>query len=246
MFEFHGPTQASIFGNFDEIKPKPEIISELLALFSQKNMLPGTFQEISFPMQVPQTRIRLESENHEWVLNIGTLRIDVEHNLAKDIGDESGDFIKSSVNEAIEILRLFLNNYKIKGHRLALNTKGFLPEQPKTLLDNIYTDIISPIEFYTINVPTEWNSRSVSRVERDLNGEKEIINVINTVNRAIGQYSVNGESKDFDRIAIGFDINTYQGNSNTRFDSDNIDSFYQTSLIIRDEILDQLRIKLNV
>ena len=96
------------------------------------------------------------------------------------------------------------------------------------------------------NSPVEWKSRNVARINVDLPDNIEICNVITNVNRISGQLITNNELVDIDRIEIAFDINTFQGNKDTRFTADNIEPFFRKSLGIREEILEQLRIKLNV
>jgi hypothetical protein len=62
MFDVIGKYQASIFGNLADIYPTPEVISKLLMLFKDKNLLPSTFQEISVHTLRPQMRLRLSSQ----------------------------------------------------------------------------------------------------------------------------------------------------------------------------------------
>ena len=243
MFEKYGPTQASIFGNFVDIKPKPEIISDLLKMFESMDMLPTSFTEIT--AQAPQSRIRLESQNKEWAINIALGRIDIERVTDIDhINPE--DYFNNFIDKGIDIFKKILTKYNKKGYRLSFLTKGLLPELSEEHMVKIYKTIFSPIDFYSNNLPVEWNSRTIARVDKNFSGRKEILNVITIVNRTIGQIINNIEQLDFDRIEIAFDINTFQGNKDTRFTPENLEPFYQTSLSIRNEILEQLRIKLNV
>jgi hypothetical protein len=245
MIDIYGPTQASIFGDFSDIKPKPEIISELLEIFAYKNMLPGTFMEISPSIPAPQSRIRLESEDHHWVINIAFGRIDIEKAVPNNKGDQLDNYYENFIIESTQMLKQILSNFDKKGYRLSFVSKGLLPELSENQLEKIYTNFFTPIDFYNENRPVEWNSRQVARIKFNLD-EEEIINVITNVNRTSGQLIVNNEQVDFDGIEIIFDINTFQGNRNTRFYSGNIDPFYSESLKVREKILDQLRKEINV
>ena len=51
---------------------------------------------------------------------------------------------------------------------------------------------------------------------------------------------------EFDRIEIGFDINTIQGNQETRFSVDAIGSFFSGANEIRNQILKDVEVFLDV
>jgi hypothetical protein len=80
MIDIKAKYQTNVFGNLADIAPSPEIISKLLMLFRDKNLLPSTFQEISPFSSGPQARLRLSSSNDEWNVNFASHRIDIEIN----------------------------------------------------------------------------------------------------------------------------------------------------------------------
>jgi hypothetical protein len=117
---------------------------------------------------------------------------------------------------------------------------------PEEKLADIYDRLFNPIPFYGDNPPFEWNTRSVARKTLEINSIQESINVITDINRVRGQLMQHNNSLEFDRIAIGFDINTIQENQETRFSVDAIESFFSGANEIRNQILKDLEVFLDV
>jgi len=245
MFDIIGKYQASVFGNLADISPSPELISKLLMLFKDKNLLPSTFQEISAHTPRPQTRLRLSSQNNEWNLNFATRRLDIEKNATDPKGQNVGTG-EEFAEQVHEFFNRILTEFRKKGNRISLITSGLLKEMPEEKLADIYGRLFNPIPFYGDNPPFEWNTRSVARKTLEINRIQESINVITDINRVRGQLMQPNNSLEFDRIAIGFDINTIQENQETRFSVDEIESFFSGANEIRNQILKDLEVFLDV
>jgi len=239
MFDIIGKYQASVFGNLADISPSPELISKLLMLFKDKNLLPSTFQEISVHTPRPQTRLRLSSQNNEWNLNFATRRLDIEKNATDPKGQNLGT-AEEFAEQAHDLFNRILTEFKKKGNRISLITSGLLKEMPEEKLADIYDRLFNPIPFYGDNPPFEWNTRYVARKTLEINGIQESINVITDINRVRGQLMQPNNILEFDRIEIGFDINTIQENQETRFSVDAIESFFSGANEIRNHILEDL------
>lgn len=120
MFDLIGKYQASLFGNLADISPTLEVISKLLMLFKDKNLLPSTIQEISVHTPRPQTRLRLSSQNNEWNLNFATHRLDIEKNATDPKGQNLGT-AEEFAEQAHELFNRILTEFKkIKKRDLAL------------------------------------------------------------------------------------------------------------------------------
>lgn len=234
MFDILGKYQGSVFVNLEEIVPSPDIISNLVGLFREENLLPSTFQEIS--KSGIQTRIRLSSLNNEWAVNFGTDRINIEKNPLDPKGGNIGR-IEDFVEYVCKLFNLFLNQYKKKGNRISLITGGLLKEMTKKQLNEVFKKLFNPIAFYESNPPFEWRSRIAADIMADFNENKEALNVITDINRVRGQIMQPTTIMDFDRIEINFDINTKAENKETRFIMELINSFYINAIDIRKEIL---------
>ena len=245
MFDMIGKYQASLFVNLADISPTPELISKLLMLFKDKNLLPNTFQEISVHTLRPQTRLRLSSQNNEWNLNFATHRLDIEKNATDPKGQNLGT-AEEFAEQAHELFNRILTEFRKKGDRISLITSGLLKEMPEEKLADIYDRLFNPIPFYGDNPPFEWNTRSVARKTLEINSIQESINVITDINRVRGQLIQPNNILEFDRIEIGFDINTIQENQETRFSVDAIESFFSGANEIRNQILKDLEVFLDV
>ena len=238
--------QASIFGDFSEIVPSPDVVKILLNLYQDKNLLPSTFQEISPYAKGPETRLKLSTPTtNEWIINFATHRVDVEKNPTDIKGNNIGP-VEDFTKQAQELLNITLEEYKKKGNRIALITSEIAEEKPEAKLDKLYLLIYKPIDFYKKNLPFEWNSRFASKQTIDINNTSEPINVITSINRIKGQLTHPTTVLELDRIEINFDINTFHGNKDYRFDKDSIASFYDETTKIRGQLLSELEGLLNV
>lgn len=238
--------QATIFGNFNDIEPTTENISKLINMFNDKKLLPGTFKEISLQaMNNPVLRLRFSSPNNEWRINFATDRIDIEKNPIELKGENLGK-IENFLNESNDIFFRLLSEYKKKAYRVALITSGLFKEMNNEKLETIYKKIFQPIEFYQNNLPYEWNSRSVSKYELEIEKVTELLNVITSLNRIQGQMELSDSILKFNRIEVAFDINTTQDNKEPRFDMNFINDFFYKVNNIRTKILQNIEDVCNV
>lgn len=244
MIKIRTKYQTSIFGNFKDISPTAETIKQLLDLFSDKNFLPSTFQELSPGLEGPQTRIQLVSLTNEWFVHFATHRIDIEQKNIT-LAEETEAYLKSFMKESLEIFKRILDTFKKRSNRLSLITGGLLKEMSEEELKRIYKLFYKPIDFYEINPPFEWNARHVTRIKRQIGKTEEDVNVITNIDRLKGGMVKDNQHIPFDRIGIGFDINTAQENDATRFGVDEISLFYDLCIEVRDNILQNIKERLD-
>lgn len=238
MIDIHLKYSIGFFGDYSNIIPTPEILTKLVEAFKNKNLIPSTFQEVS-PQGV-KPRIRFASANNEWSVHIASSRIDIEKIPIDPSGSNLGD-IKEFITEACELLDKILVEFKIKGNRLALITDGLLKEMSTTKLNGIYKKLFKPFNFYKKNQPFEWNYRTAAKSVFDIGRVSEDINVLTTINRVKGNLlAPNSIPSYFDRIQIGFDVNTSNESKNTRFDSKTAKIFYLKAIELRDKIANEL------
>ncbi len=229
--------QASIFIDGSDIIPTSDKIKELLSLFSDKNLIPGTFTEISANNPTPQIRLRLSTTNNEWQINLASQRIDIIKSSTDPKGSNLGK-LEQFCPEAYELGERIINKYSKKANRISMVSDFLLEEMEDKQLNGIYSRLFKAPAFYEKHTPVSWNWRTVTRKEIDLNGEKELFNVILTINRLQGDFG--GGVAPFDRIELVFDINTYQGNKNYRFDAKYIQLFYIKALGLYQNLFDEV------
>lgn len=245
MIDIPTKYMSSVFGNFTDIIPSPEIISKMLNLFRDKNLLPSTFQEISPAIRKPEIRLSLSSSNNEWNISFATFRIDVEKQPL-DIKGKSLGTVEEFEEEACEIFNRILSEFNKKGNRISLIAGGLLKEMTQQKLDDIYSRLFKPTKFYSDNKPSSWDFRSVARVDLNILGSQEKVNVITQINRKKGRMTKPDAVIEFDRMEVNFDINTIPENQDIRFDINSIKSFFSEVNSVRSQIIDQLEGFINV
>jgi len=229
--------QASIFIDGSDIIPTSDKINEMLSLFRNKNLIPGTFSEISANNPKPQTRLRLSTTNNEWEINLASQRIDIIKSPTDAKGSNLGK-LEQFCPEAYELGERIIKKYSKNANRISMISNFLLEEMEDKQLIEIYSRLFKTPAFYEKHTPVAWNWRTVTRKEIDLNGEKELFNVILTINRLQGDFG--GGVIPFDRIELVFDINTYQGNKNYRFGAKHLQIFYKKALELYQNLFDEV------
>lgn len=242
---------ASYFANFSDIQPSAETIPTFLKMFTDIGLLPTTFTEIRFPtvsanlspIPSPSARLRLASPDNIWLIDFDTVRVSITKSLTKSFKQELGtpeDFVAN----AIDFLSRIITEFPKKGSRLSLVTEGFLDEMTPDRLQKAYTLITVPFDFYAANKPVNWNSRSVARINVNLCDNDETINIINQIGRVRGQMPLESGVISYDRIYANLDINTYQGQTETRFDLKSLTPFFGMALSVRNNLVSQIKERL--
>ena len=239
MIDIHMRYIASVFGNFTEVEPKPKYISDILKIYEDKDLIPGTFRELSSKDSNPRLRLRLSSPQGDRHIRFTPTRISVEHTLSDPKGAKMGSLDEFS-NEAGDMLSRFIDGQNIKCNRISLIESGLLKEMSQVEMKKIYLSLIRPITFYAEDEPIEWNLRVVARKEIALNAGPEIGNIITAISRMKGHIEYEDQLIPLDRIQIDFDINSAQENQDYRLDSDSIRDFFRGACSLRNVILAEL------
>lgn len=225
MIDVRMKYQASAFIQAQSIIPTPDIIKTLMDLFKDKELIPNTFQEIGLGSPQPQVRLRLSSPSNEWTVNFPSIRVYIEKNPTDPKGVNLGE-VDGFCNDATDFIERILSRFKKKANRLSLVTNFLLAEMSDSELSEAYLRLFKPPTFYVETPPFEWNWRTVSKKAFELEGLDETLNVITSVNRVKGEFGTAEERVPFDRLRIGFDINTVPDNEEYRFEKHHLVSFY--------------------
>ncbi len=242
MLDIQGRFQVSFFANFAPLTPKPETVSKLTKVFESWELLPTTYTELG--PQGPQPRIRLASIDNEWVIDFDCLRISIDKNATTPKGSNLGPLDKFA-EDAVDMLRRALRFFERPGSRLALVTTGLMGAMTGEALNQAYCHICRPIPFFEKTLPSEWITRTTTRVPLVVRGEDELTNVIVKVSRIQALLKHDPSQGKVDRLEIAFDINTFQENTDTRFDVDCAIEFFRRGIESRELILQQLKERLN-
>jgi len=235
--------QFGFFAPNTHLQPKPDIIGRLLEAFKDKGFIPTTAQELQIGPAI-KTRLQLQftSPNGEWNLAFEPHRalLKKENVAGTGIGSPE-DFC----NEANEIFNQLLKVNPFTGTRLSYATKGLLPELNPAKLDEVNKRLLNHISFYEEHPPYQWTTRNVAKFDVSLGEMTETLNVITDINRVQGTIARDTGPLSFDRIEIGFDINTYQENTIPRFTTNHVGLFLREAVKQSQNIMVEIKGKLN-
>jgi hypothetical protein len=225
MIDINLKYQVVLFGSYEDIAPNPETIKYFIEKFSDKGLIPTTFQELS-PNGVIN-RFSLASSDGKWLIEFSSNRIDI-NKTNKDIGVTDIGEINQFIVEIQEIVGIINEKFPKKHNRLSLITRYLFSEMDDKTMSSIYTKLNNTIELYKKHPIADWNNRAVSRVAYNIGDVSELFNIISEVKRTIGNHSFNSKIQKIDRVELMFDLNTYQGNTDYRFDLNSVNMFLNT------------------
>lgn len=251
--------QASIFGDFKVIGAQPEVIMKLIELFKDDKFIPSINNEVplspqmlmpvmgnNMPMPLPPVGIQpiqrpwLVTADNDWVIKIGTNRIDVEKNCLPK--KEEPFELKEFIEKTIFYLEKLLKEFKVCGNRLALITSMILMDIDTK--DKVYDSLMNSIEFYKDKKPFEWGLRSVGNHVIRISEKDENLNVVTQLDRGtsfVFNVGNNFQQNFEDEISLQIDINTkITPDSKLRFDNSNIKDFFNQAYNLRNSIVEQL------
>jgi hypothetical protein len=239
--------KTSIFGDFDNIKPTPEVIMALVKEFAKFEVIPSTFTETNSGMpalsvtgilpSVTKNRLRLTSESDGMDIFIFSNRIDICFKPKEFIGFSDVQ-IRNLMKKAETIFEHLLNKYTKSASRLALGTTTLLidlqDEQRCAFLRKFITG-----EGYFSN-PLEWSTRLMKRESIKLNENQDTLNVVVDIATIIGHEGKADKSRDFNGFSINFDINTIAENTAPRFTLPEIRDFLEQTVDLKKKLISDL------
>ena len=214
--------QTVLFGNFEDISPKPDNLKYFIELFSDKELIPTTFQEIGPGGAV--NRFSLTDTDQVWLIEFGSNRLDIQH-TNKNVGVTNFSTLEAFISETKSMIESITTRFSKKFNRLSLVTRTLLDEMSPEELGEIYHRLNNTIDLYKENRIADWNTRTVSRILYDFGKKNETFNVISDIKRVKGQLNINSKKTEVDRIELNFDLNTFQGNTEYRFDYSDFKNF---------------------
>jgi hypothetical protein len=244
MIEIPVKYEASFFADIQDIRPSADTIPVLLDMFRDRGLLPIIFHEIGGGLLGPNPRLSLVSPDNEWSIAFPGERIIFVKNMSKPKGVNMGT-VDEFGKVVVEFSKRILERFPVKGTRLALVTEGMMTEMSDKSLQKVYEKVFRPVPFYVDNHPTEWGSRAAARIDVQINGREESLNVLTKVNRMQGEFRLQDGTTPFDLIKVSFDINTFQGNTETRFDAKSVAEFCPKALDLRANVLSQVEVLVN-
>jgi hypothetical protein len=235
--------KASFFSDWENFKPSSDTIPPLLDVFREPQFLPNIMHEVDLSTGKQHPRLRLSTSDNEWLIEWEKNRINIEKKPLAASCENMG-LIEDFTRNITDFLGRILSKFPKKGNRLALISHERVDEIDSSQLQEIYFRFNNPIDFYQDHPPENWVNRAVARIDDTIGERTEKFNVITTVSRAQGEY-IGVEGNPFDRIDLKFDINTFQGNQDNRFEITDMNLFFQKVLEIRKNLIEKLEQKIH-
>ena len=215
--------QAAMFVNAVDISPKPDTLTYFITAFADKELVPGTFQEIG-PTGILE-RFNLKDSKGIWNIEFSSNRIDIIKTNANIGVTEMGSHAEfnSEVSKCIDII---FKKFPKKANRLAFVTTHIITELSQVEISSIFNKLFNPIPTHRDNERSEWGSRMVSRINKEFNKRTELHNFLTEINRIKGNLIIDSKIKNVERLQIKLDINTFQGNTEFRFKIKDLKAYY--------------------
>lgn len=225
-----------MFGSYEDIAPKPDTLKYLIDAFADKELIPTTVQELDVVNPVnPINRLSLKSTDEVWSVEFGANRIDIIKNN-KDVGVVNMGELKQFLEDAKHIAGIIEKKFPKKHNRLALVTRYLMKQMTQVEISDIFYKNVNTIDIFKKNEPTEWNNRVVSRIQQKISENEDTINVIAELNRIKGNLKINSKNEAVDRVELRFDINTYQGSTDYRFEINDLINFIDEANKIENQL----------
>jgi hypothetical protein len=241
MIDIRLKCEAGIFVNAQDITPTTEIISDLMTLFRDEQLVPSVFHELrpGGGLPGPQPRVRLVSPNNEWAISFASQRIYVNKIHIDATGSNIGD-LDSFCLQATDFFERILHKFNKKANRFVLDSNSLLQEMTEVQLDKVYDRLYKPPHFYQKHPPFEWIWRSASRKPITIADLEDQLNIIATIQRVRGEMGSVTVISHFDRIKLAFDINTTDLNLEYRFDLSHMKSFLEQATKIHESLCEEM------
>lgn len=207
--------QASLFGNFTDIKPSTENVKKLLNDFS--NFFPSSVTMASIDVFSNKlkydNRLQLVSNDHKFLITFLVERIDINYSpIAKS--NSSLEKIKDTI---IDIISSLSNVYAdTMGYRLSTSCKLLSPPISESELSEYITKYSNPLQFYnSIESINEWGQRYNSQYNETVHSKEELTNHIISIDKIMNK----------NQFSLTIDINTVPVNQIMKFNFSDLKEF---------------------
>lgn len=223
-----------LFGNYSYIHPKPDTIRFLMDSFSDKELVPTTWQELT--INGTTSRLSLENSDSIWKIEFGSNRIEIVHsNVDGNEFLELPDFL----NEAKNIQKTLSDKFQMSHNRLSLLTRLVVNEKKMDEANPAICPIINTIDYHNTNKIVDWSSRVVSRITSEIDGNPEVFNVISNLKYINFNQVTESDEVPMEGTELLFDINTFQGTTDFRFGSEHVNQFLDSAFAIEQSLRNQ-------
>ena len=213
MIESNVNLKLSIWGNFTQIDAKQSNYDKLATIFPDFSPFPNQENGIS-----------LISSTKEWLVSIGTVRIDVQQ-VPVDESSSKEQSIEQFLQESAKYLGNIMKLFEIKAQRLAFNHIGLCTELTPELMNELGKKFSMPFRYFDGKEIHTWNMQLSTHGNCKIHSSLEQTNEIVLISRITGQRFLSGKVDFLDTVQIIYDINTLPDNKDFRFEEASLAEF---------------------
>lgn len=212
------------------IKPETENIQRIQHLFADKGLLPSMFQENI--NGIPFMRFEMIVPNGDLRIRFMEQRIDIIKSV------DFSDFNKISTERnfcsfALECFQRIMNNFTYKAFRVAFSGVYILKELD---IQKVCNKFINQCELFSKEKLTEWNFRNVFKLNKNINGEDQLLNYCIEATSGLVESTQPNLFKSR-RVILTTDLNTFQEDTiDYKFSQESIKDFFDKIAFWNEEV----------
>ena len=225
------------FGDFSRLDYNKENLFAVMNTFSEP-VTPRIVQE-QHPDGTVKQRMQIILKNGMAMMTIGSGCIDIQYTTNKKAGFTSNELpaIRKDMSDAIEKVFMAFSNQASKPCRLAWNTTYMCFDMTDEERETYRNKFLHEPDFFRENRTNDTMIRYGCQKTVMINDKEEKMNAIVTV----GDNGFDlGAGITVNGYKIDYDINTWQGDRNYRFDPEDFSAFVEKSAEIQKEMDEEM------
>ena len=240
--------QVSLFGIFQEIIPNSENMKFFIEKFSDKNLIPSQYNEISVSIDAKNNensnntilqRLRLSTSNNMWDIRINTDRIDINFTNS-NIGFVEMPQLESFSEDVIDIIAILNSKFNKKFSRIGVVTQTVVNDINKEKNRN---NFLKSDKLFSDKEIVDWSFRDSTKTTIANN---EVVNVVRDVRWfKTNKMTMNNIIQSFEGIVYTIDINSLVEIKEFRFDQDLVSKFILETVALENKINIDIKSKLS-
>lgn len=227
--------QITIFGNFDDITPSVDTIKFFLDSFSERNLIPNQYHEVSIDAatgtSVNGNRLSLTSTDQSWNVRFSYDRMDVILTNA-NVGVTEMVDKPSFIENFKTIFETISSKFPKKAKRIGYICQYLITDIDLTTVINSF---MNRTDFYNNSPSIEFNNKIVNRATISV-PEEEFINVSSELRWLKTNLKKENQNTFFEGLLYATDVNTIPENNEYRFNKEKINDVLEESLKISDQL----------
>ena len=232
--------QASLFGNFVDIKPDAKTILKLLTKLQDEDFIPGSFEVNKVDIQTgkltTESRLQIISTDKSKSIVFLEERIDFNYNYNENAS------VYKSIEKLCDLVKPFITKVfsefsDMRGNRLALNCRILMDEMTDEEFDVFYKRFTIPLKIYSNEALEEWSIRYNHYESMPVLGDdiKEKCNRIISMERNVVNSVISPK-----RVIAILDVNTLPENKELRFNHNNLLPFMDAAKNFIEEAIKEI------